>query len=102
MLFIEYDLPDGTKTLVQLHEDHYPEGARLRRFEGETALASDVSLPDTFRSIIGFCESLTQQAGSFTAGVEITVSIGFTNRGHAYVTSDRDSAAATITFRSGS
>lgn len=96
MYYLEYDLPDGTKTLVQLHEDHYPEGARLRRFEGETAIASDVSLPDAFRPIVGFCAALTQQAGSRKAGVEITISIGFTNRGHAYVTPDRDSAAATV------
>lgn len=100
LYFIEYDLSDGTKALVQLHEDHFPEGGRIRRFEGETALASDISLREAFRPIAGFCETLISQAGPTTSGVDITVSVGFTARGHAFVTPDAGSAAATITFRS--
>lgn len=104
MYIIEYDQADGTKVLVQLHSDHAPRGAHMRKFEGETAVAAEVGLPHAVLPIMSFCRTLMEQAHRVSTGMgtsaEIRVGINFTGRGHAYITQNEDDVAVTITLRS--
>jgi hypothetical protein len=101
MYLIEYDQADGTKVLLQMHSDHAPEGAHVRHFEGETAVAAEVDLPNAVLPIMSFCKTLIEQARRVSTGAEVRVGVNFTGRGHAYITQNTDNIAVTITLRSG-
>ena len=98
MFLIEYDQPDGSKLLVEVHADRAPAGAHLRQFEGETAVGSDIDLLNSISPIMTFCRTLMEQACAISSDAELRIGVNFTGRGHAYVA--QSDAVLTLTMRS--
>jgi len=71
--------------LVQVSDSAPLQGARVQTIQGERTVASDVTLDEAIKPVAEFCRELAAQISGVGAEVEAGVSVGFTQRGHAYL-----------------
>lgn len=92
MIYIRYKTPAGMDLLVELHERQAPAGARVHHVQGETIIDAEVSLDDALSPVLEFGQTLLGRAGAAQLDGELTLGVGFTDRGHTFLTSDSTAA----------